>query len=98
MHRYDETTLAKLRLDYVHPTQEYYHHEITHLNHLIDFDISEKDKARYRNELIKLNKKAVELLNYEQKLHHLADQRIKIDLDDGVVVNYEKFKGLVKKY
>ena len=32
---------------------------------------------------------------YEEKIHHLADQMIKIDLDDGVKVNYAKFQDVL---
>jgi len=34
-----------------------------------------------------LKKQQVELLAFEEKLHHYADQRITLDLDDGVEVN-----------
>ncbi len=36
-----------------------------------------------------------ELAEYQEKLQHLADARIKLDLDDGVAYNYCRFKGLV---
>ncbi|WP_016995020.1 hypothetical protein [Lysinibacillus boronitolerans] len=32
---------------------------------------------------------------YDELLHHMADQQIEFDLDDGVKHNYELFKGLV---
>ena len=38
-----------------------------------------------------------ELRFYEEKIHHLADQMIKIDLDDGVKVNYAKFQDVLAK-
>lgn len=34
---------------------------------------------------------------YEGKIHHLADQMIAIDLDDGVKVNYEKLQDVLAK-
>ena len=53
---------------------------------------------------MKLNKKsktiqdqASELHTYEEKIHHLADQMIPIDLDDGVKVNYAKFQDVLAK-
>ena len=39
----------------------------------------------------------MECLDSEEKLRHMADQQIEIDLDDGFKVNYPKFKGLVEK-
>ena len=40
---------------------------------------------------------AEELRIYEEKIHHLADQMISIDLDDGVKVNYAKFADVLAK-
>jgi hypothetical protein len=34
---------------------------------------------------------------FEQRLHHLADQRIDLDLDDGVKVNYAKLQDVLAK-
>ena len=38
---------------------------------------------------------ATELLAFDEKLRHSADQRISLDLDDGVKVNYGKFGDLL---
>ena len=37
----------------------------------------------------------VELLTFDEKLRHYADRRIRLDLDDGVKVNYGKFGDLL---
>ena len=97
MHRYNQDTLAKMRIDYVHRTQEHYRNEIVHLSDMMDRSENQKDRVRFGKEIEKLKAKEDELLRYEQILHHVADQRIAIDLDDGVVVNYAKFDGLVSK-
>jgi hypothetical protein len=34
---------------------------------------------------------------FEEKIHHLADQSIEIDLDDGVKKNYEIFADVLAK-
>ena len=51
--------------------------------------------------LNKLQKKfqdqAAELQKYEEKIHHLADQNIEIDLDDGVKHNYALFAEVLAK-
>lgn len=39
-----------------------------------------------------LKKQLKELVDYEERLEHMANERIAIDLDDGVKVNYEKVK------
>ena len=33
--------------------------------------------------------------NYEEKVHHLADQMLEFDLDDGVKVNYAKLADVL---
>ena len=48
-------------------------------------------------ELSKLQEQAEELRVYEEKIHHLADQMIRIDLDDGVKHNYAIFQDVLAK-
>lgn len=45
----------------------------------------------------KLQEQALELQKYEEKIHHLADQNIEIDLDDGVKHNYALFEDVLAK-
>ena len=45
----------------------------------------------------KFQAQAEETRIYEEKIHHLADQMISIDLDDGVKVNYAKFQDVLAK-
>ena len=40
---------------------------------------------------------AEEIREYEEKIHHLADQMIGIDLDDGVKHNYKIFQDVLAK-
>lgn len=35
-----------------------------------------------------------EMQIYDEAITHIANQRIEIDLDDGVKVNYAKFQGV----
>ena len=42
----------------------------------------------------KIQKQLVECVAYDQAIAHVAHQRISIDLDDGVKVNYQKFQGV----
>ena len=37
------------------------------------------------------------LKEYDEKIAHIANQRISIDLDDGVKANYEKFKRYIRE-
>ena len=55
------------------------------------------ERVKLDKPIAKLKDQALELQNYEEKIHHLADQMIPIDLDDGVKVNYAKFQDVLEK-
>lgn len=97
MHRYDKTTLSRIRTDYLHEVQIRMDAEKRDLLNIIEGDSTTKEISDAKKELKFLDKKIDELKAYDELLHHMADMQIEIDLDDGVVVNYEKFKGLVTK-
>ncbi|WP_368996883.1 BREX-1 system adenine-specific DNA-methyltransferase PglX [Caldifermentibacillus hisashii] len=97
MHRYDKTTLSRIRTDYLHEVQNRYEARKQDLINIIEGDSTSKEIRDAKKELKSIEKKIDELIAYDEKLHHMADQQIEIDLDDGVKVNYEKFKGLVAK-
>jgi type II restriction/modification system DNA methylase subunit YeeA len=94
LHRYNESTLSRMRMKYVVPLQT----RISDQLKTIDDDI-DSASAQERNRLTKkkklLSEKEVELRKYDETLRHLAEQQIKLDLDDGVKVNYGKFPGLL---
>lgn len=97
MHRYDKTTLSRVRTDYLHEVQNRMDAEKKDLLAVIEGDSTTKEISNSKKILKSLDKKIDELKAYDELLHHMADQQIEIDLDDGVKVNYEKFKGLVAK-
>ena len=96
MHRYQPDLVARIRTDYVLPQQERYR---TRLGHLDDqMAVAEgRQKAALAKEHKRVEAQAAELAGYEEKVHHLADQMIKIDLDEGVKVNYAKFADVLAK-
>ncbi|MGI6753574.1 MAG: BREX-1 system adenine-specific DNA-methyltransferase PglX [Eubacteriales bacterium] len=94
MHRYDPSTVARVRTDYLHSLQKKYESEINHLDILIDSDISQREKAAARKKKEKILKQIEECRLYDEAIAHMANQRIEIDLDDGVKVNYAKFQGV----
>lgn len=96
MHRYQPDLLARIRTDYVHEQQERYRAQIGYAN---DAPVSAErgERVRLDKRIKKLNDQLKETIAYEEKLHHLADQMIKIDLDDGVKVNYAKFQDVLAK-
>jgi type II restriction/modification system DNA methylase subunit YeeA len=97
MHRYDKTTLSRIRTDYLHELQTRMEAEKKSLLSIIEGDSTAQEISKAKRELKALEKKIEELKEYDELLHHMADMQIEIDLDDGVAVNYEKFKGLVAK-
>ncbi len=60
-------------------------------------DVSTSERVRSNKQLSKLRDQSEEIRKYEEKIHHLADQYIVIDLDDGVKVNYAKFQNVLAK-
>lgn len=96
MHRYQPDTIARIRTDYVHEQQARYYTIIEDLEARIKAaDTGEKIKLKNQLKVIKNQDK--EIKTYEEKIHHLADQMISIDLDDGVKNNYELFKDVLAK-
>lgn len=96
MHRYQPDLLARIRTDYVHEQQERYRAQIGYANDALA-SAERGERVRLDKRIKKLNDQLKETIAYEEKLHHLADQMIKIDLDDGVKVNYAKFQDVLAK-
>lgn len=96
MHRYQPDLLARIRTDYVHEQQERYRAQIGYANDALA-TAERGERVRLDKRVKKLNDQLKETIAYEEKLHHLADQMIKIDLDDGVKVNYAKFQDVLAK-
>ena len=96
MHRYQPDTIARIRTDYVHEQQARYRTAIADLENQIN-SASTSERVKLTKRLQALQAQAEEIRVYEEKIHHLADQMIKIDLDDGVKHNYEIFKDVLAK-
>ena len=97
MHRYSPDMMAKVRMDYLHKLQRKYETLIDSLdirlettNNVSDIKSQEKRKQKYTKQLNETRK-------YDEKIKHLADKNIKINLDDGVIENYSKFNDVLAK-
>jgi type II restriction/modification system DNA methylase subunit YeeA len=95
VHRYSDSTLARMRMEYVLPLQGKMASRV---------DQIESDKANARNSSVvrklqkeqdDLKRQQKELAGFEERLRHAADKRIVLDLDDGVKANYVKFGDLL---
>ena len=97
MHRYNENLIPKARLDYLHRIQTTYEKLLSDVNYKLTTDLSMLDKKDAQKRQADLNAKLQEIKEYDEKIAHIANQRISIDLDDGVKTNYEKFKDILAK-
>ena len=97
MHRYQPDTIARIRTDYVHEQQARYRTAIEGLEKQVAAATSTSERVKLTKQLNKVQAQDTELHQYEEKVHALADQMIKIDLDDGVKHNYEIFKDVLAK-
>ena len=97
MHRYQPDTIARIRTDYVHEQQARYRTAIEDLEKQVAAATSTSERVKLTKQLNKVQAQDNELHQYEEKVHALADQMIKIDLDDGVKHNYEIFKDVLAK-
>jgi len=95
LHRYNEGTLARMRTKYVVPLQGKINSRTDQLENDIPAANSTSHRKTLERERDKLIKQREELQTFDDKLRHYADQRIKLDLDDGVKVNYGKFGDLL---
>lgn len=96
MHRYQPDTIARIRTDYVHEQQARYRTAIADLEQRIA-NASTGERVKLNKKLTVLQAQDAEIRTYEEKIHHLADQMISIDLDDGVKKNYAIFQDVLAK-
>ena len=96
LHRYDRDTVARLRTDYVLELQDRLRVQLDDAQKTADTGEG-RARANAARRAQKLAKQQAELLKYEEQVHHLADMRIPLDLDDGVKVNYAKLQDILTK-
>lgn len=95
LHRYNESTLSRMRMEYVVPMQGRLRDQIDQLDReLISADNAAR-KSQINRKLKLWREKQVELKTFDENLRHYADQKIELDLDQGVKVNYGSFPGLL---
>lgn len=96
MHRYQPDLIARMRTDYVFEQQEKYRAQVDSLN--LEYSrASGALQTKIGKQISKIKDQLIEISAFEEKVHHIADQMIDIDLDDGVKVNYEKFADILAK-
>lgn len=98
LHRYEENSIGRVRADYLLPYQEILDNQRAYYERLSsDENTTPKDKKDADKRLKELDAELKELKDYANEVKHIADQKISLDLDDGVKVNYEKFGKILSK-
>ena len=89
-------TIARIRTDYVHEQQSRHRTAIADLEQRIN-GTSSSERVKLSKQLATLQAQAEEIRVYEEKIHHLADQMISIEFDEGIKKNYAIFKDVLAK-
>ena len=84
-----------MRMEYVVPLQSKMAARIDKLTDDIQAAATTAQARRLQKERDKLTRQLDELRRFDEQLRHYADLRIRLDLDDGVKVNYGKFGDLL---
>jgi hypothetical protein len=92
LHRYTPDQLGKVRTEYLHELQKAYDNRIELRQQQISTSDNQKEINAMTKEIEKIQKQLKEVREYDEKLGHLALKRIDLDLDDGVIVNYDKLQ------
>ena len=98
MHRYAPSTVSTVLNEYLREFESKLEANLQHQERLTAGNGTPREKAAALKDAERLRKVLLELGEYEHDvLYPLASQRIAIDLDDGVKVNYPKFYPALKK-
>jgi hypothetical protein len=95
LHRYNDGTLARIRTEQVIPLQGKIAARIDAIEGEKIAASNSSHRRKLQKEQDELKKQQVELAVFEEKLKHFADQKIPLDLNDGVKANYGKFGDLL---
>lgn len=96
MHRYQPDLCSKLLNDYLQTfISKLEAKKQSETRFSLREDISTREKTAAIKEIDKLDVMIKDCRNYEKTLFAIATQKIAIDLDDGVKVNYQKFKDVL---
>jgi len=87
LHRMDKYTVQKIRTNYLHPHQAYLSEQLEQL----------ESNGTDQKTIDSLALQVTECRAYDETLKALENKQIDMDLDDGVLVNYELFGVAVRK-
>jgi len=96
MHRYTPDTLNTMLNGYLKEYREKLQAQSTQLDHVKNVG-TDREKVTAEKKQARISKVLIELQEYDRELFKIATARISIDLDDGVLVNYNKFGHVIKQ-
>ena len=96
LHRYNKSIIWKIRMDYLHKLQWNLEWARANIDSRL-ISIEWKDRIDLEKQRSLILSKIDNLKHYDEKLRHMADQKIELDLDDWVKVNYPKFWDLLEE-
>ena len=94
IHRYGQDTVGRVRTDYLHEAQKAIEQAMQSAQYTLDNSSSGTEKSKATKRISKYTKQLAEIRLYNEAIAHIANQRIPLDLDDGVKANYAKFQGV----
>lgn len=94
MKAYSRDSVGIVRTDYLHKTQKAIEQAVNRAEYIKENAENNIDKKKAVQQITKYTKQLAQMKLYDEAMAHIANQRIEIDLDDGVKVNYEKFQGV----
>ncbi len=99
LHRYTKDSVGKLLNDYLRPYRTKLEQKLRSLAATIDSASStQAEKTKARKRYAQLEKYLSDIDLWEKKfVYPLALQRIELDLDDGVKVNYRKLSSILEQ-
>ncbi|MEL0625438.1 BREX-1 system adenine-specific DNA-methyltransferase PglX [Salinibacterium amurskyense] len=96
LHRYTPTTVSTVLNEYLREFIKKLEASLEQQNYIVASGAAAREIAAAQKEANRLRKVLIELDDYERQLHTLAAQQIELDLDDGVLVNYQKFGSALR--
>ncbi|MBC1753783.1 BREX-1 system adenine-specific DNA-methyltransferase PglX [Listeria seeligeri] len=95
LHRYHCDTLAQIRTDYILPLIKTMDNLMSLEKALIDdLEIEQKNKITAQKNWEKLALRQDEVKDFSKVIDHMANKRIQLELDDGVILNHAKFQNI----
>jgi hypothetical protein len=89
LHRYDQNTMSVAR-ESMHELQKYYENNRRAAKQQLLTEIDKKVIKQLKKEVKQLDDKLDEIIKFDSSVQHIANKKITIDLDDGVLINHQK--------